>query len=1056
MRVLSHLTGYLIVGYSILSFIIGSAWNPSSSIEFSENIAEDTSEKVIVKNTCRERDSLILVDFYMNARGMNWIKQWDLTQPMDTWFGITVNKNHCVTCIDLDGEEGSTISVSFGNGLTGIISEAIGGLDSLESLLLGNNMLSGRIPESLFELKALSVIDLFANDMIGPLPANLGHCCNMHTLSMAGNNIDGEIPPGIGDLGKLENFYLDNNQLTGKLPIEIGKATSLKRIRLHNNKLEGDIPNEIGTLIEMRSINLAENNLDGTIPSEIGNLVKMQDLILANNELSDIIPVELGNLTELRRLRLCHNNFIGPLPLQLGNLTAIEQLWANDNNLEGTIPIEMGNCRNLSDFRLDLNQLTGPIPEEIGNMISLRKVNFSHNKLIGPLPQNLDSLVRLQELIISNNLLTGPLPERIGSLRSAKVIKAENNSFIGPLPSSVSNLGQLQELQLANNEIDGTIPEEYGNVESLVRLNLTNNKLEGCFPESLKSKCDRQYKFDENPELPWLGDFSQFCDGLDQVGAKCSSETGATGESIQDDCSCSAYSCSPVSIVQDAFICDNESINFGNTTHTEAGQFIDSLTTQGGCDSIVTLNIAKLTLDVRTTSATCTDDTNGSVYFDTDWTGNYDYVIYDNNNNKVDEGQDASGSPSLENMLAPGQYKMVLSEGNFECDVIREFEITAAFSAIEPTYLDEIKCEGEVLQVGDTVYNEDNSNGEANLKSVNGCDSLVVIDLSYLTMDQEVRNVHCANENTGQIIANASVDRNDYTYIILNEAGTEIAKAENQNSYFESENILAPGRYTLIMDAPLFGCMYETVFEITSQEGPSEPYYIEQKLCPGETLIVNNVEYSEDNTEGSELLLSELGCDSLVYIQLEYISISSATDDLHIYSDEISAIDILSNDNIDPDGNMEITILEQEYVDDVFINEDLMMEVRIDESYSGTSTILYEICTTDCEEICSRARVIVQSESGDGYDEQILTPNEDGYNDVLVVSGYTAYETIPNCRINIVNRWGQVVYNTSNYSNDWSGCLDGNQSKPLPEGVYYYHLIYNSGKTVMGSRSLIR
>ena len=131
-----------------------------------------------------------------------------------------------------------------------------------------------------------------------------------------------------------------------------------------------------------------------------------------------------------------------------------------------------------------------------------------------------------------------------------------------------------------------------------------------------------------------------------------------------------------------------------------------------------------------------------------------------------------------------------------------------------------------------------------------------------------------------------------------------------------------------------------------------------------------------------------------------------------------------------------------------------ILQVTIDEDFTGTSTVTYEICNTDCN-ICSVATVHIQS-SNSKFDEDILTPNEDGHNDVLVVTGYEEYEEIPNSSISVVNRWGQVVYTTENYSNDWPGDLNGDPSKPLPEGVYYYHLTLDSGVTTMGSRSILR
>jgi gliding motility-associated-like protein len=60
----------------------------------------------------------------------------------------------------------------------------------------------------------------------------------------------------------------------------------------------------------------------------------------------------------------------------------------------------------------------------------------------------------------------------------------------------------------------------------------------------------------------------------------------------------------------------------------------------------------------------------------------------------------------------------------------------------------------------------------------------------------------------------------------------------------------------------------------------------------------------------------------------------------------------------------------------------------------------------------------------------IITPNNDGKNDVFKIVGLESY---PGSSIIIFNRWGNEVYKSDNYQNNWDG--DG-----LPDGTYYYVL----------------
>lgn len=64
----------------------------------------------------------------------------------------------------------------------------------------------------------------------------------------------------------------------------------------------------------------------------------------------------------------------------------------------------------------------------------------------------------------------------------------------------------------------------------------------------------------------------------------------------------------------------------------------------------------------------------------------------------------------------------------------------------------------------------------------------------------------------------------------------------------------------------------------------------------------------------------------------------------------------------------------------------------------------------------------------------IITPNGDGYNDVLEFANLTKFDTYS---LTIFNRHGMTVYDSFNYQNDWDGTRNGS---PLPEGVYFYIL----------------
>ena len=71
-----------------------------------------------------------------------------------------------------------------------------------------------------------------------------------------------------------------------------------------------------------------------------------------------------------------------------------------------------------------------------------------------------------------------------------------------------------------------------------------------------------------------------------------------------------------------------------------------------------------------------------------------------------------------------------------------------------------------------------------------------------------------------------------------------------------------------------------------------------------------------------------------------------------------------------------------------------------------------------------------------------FTPNNDGSHDTWHLSGIENY---PNVIIKIYNRWGNIVYESAGYFNEWNGST--NNGKPLPVATYYYILYLNKNQT---------
>jgi len=136
------------------------------------------------------QDSLALVELYNATGGPNWTNIWDLNAPMSTWYGVTLNAEGCVTCLDLDGNPNCSSGASSGNNLVGELIDL--NLPQLEGLYIARNNLSGAIPD-FSNLPNLEWLACYRNNLSGPIPDFAGSS-NLRVLLLRNNQLSGNIP----------------------------------------------------------------------------------------------------------------------------------------------------------------------------------------------------------------------------------------------------------------------------------------------------------------------------------------------------------------------------------------------------------------------------------------------------------------------------------------------------------------------------------------------------------------------------------------------------------------------------------------------------------------------------------------------------------------------------------------------------------------------------------------------------------------------------------------------------------------------------------------------
>lgn len=300
----------------------------------------------------------------------------------------------------------------------------------------------------------------------------------------------------------------------------------------------------------------------------------------------------------------------------------------------------------------------------------------------------------------------------------------------------------------------------------------------------------------------------------------------------------------------------------------------------------------------------------------------------------------------------------------------------------------------------------------------------------------------------------------------------------------QNPSIDAPGTYRLVVTNPVNNCMDSDTVVVTlnntlenANAGP------DQDLCGDFTSLTANLPAGTtglwSTTSSAAIIMPDLATTEvtgLINGQSAFVWTLSApgcanysadtvfvvssgkpianNDVLNIGEDTRSgSVNVISNDVLTGITNFEVTLLSAPSFGmiDSFANNTLNFSVGI--GAEGSTELTYQICNLDCAGQCDTATIIINVED-DGQEPALpntITPNGDGLNEALVFDILLSNpaEEFPNNELIVFNRWGDIVYQSKPYTNNWQGTNnDGNE---LPHGTYYYILRLN-----IGNREIIR
>jgi hypothetical protein len=227
------------------------------------------------------------------------------------------------------------------------------------------------------------------------------------------------------------------------------------------------------------------------------------------------------------------------------------------------------------------------------------------------------------------------------------------------------------------------------------------------------------------------------------------------------------------------------------------------------------------------------------------------------------------------------------------CDSIINVDLSFGDAAVND--INQVLCPGDSLVVNGTVFNESNLMGVDTILngSAAGCDSIINVMISYELLD--------TFELTQQLCTGDSLVVNGTVYNASNPTGLEVITGSTVNGCDSIVNVnltfedaafndvtqtLCPGD-SLVINGTVYnemnpmgsdtipngssaGC--DSIINVMLSFFPLDTFNIDTTLCPGESIMVNGVNYDITMPSGTEVLAGAAadGCDSIVVINLSF------------------------------------------------------------------------------------------------------------------------------------------------------------------------------------------